>query len=61
LDALDAGLWTIDDSALIQVGEPLTDAMALCSANVSEDVTLAQQDRYDYINDLNFLNYLKQL
>lgn len=60
-DALTNGLWKADSSSLIQVGEPLNDALNLCAANVSEDVALAQQDREDYLNDLNFLNYLKSL
>jgi len=60
-DAITTGLWTTDESSLIKVGEPLAEGMGLCSANVSDDVTLAQQDREDYLNDLNFLNYLKSL
>lgn len=60
-DALTNGLWQADSSSLLQVGEPLNDALNLCAANVNEDVALAQQDREDYLNDLNFLNYLKSL
>jgi hypothetical protein len=39
----------------------MSEAMALCAENVNDDVALAQQDRQDYLNDLNFLNYLKSL
>ena len=60
-DALTNGLWVADSSSLIQVGEPLSEALDRCAANVNEDVSLAQQDREDYLNDLNFLNYLKSL
>ena len=60
-DALMTGLWIPDESSLIAVGEPMQDAMALCAANIVDDVALAQQDREDYLNDLNFLNYLKSL
>lgn len=60
-DALQTGLWTTDESSLIQVGEPVSGALALCADNISEDISLARQDRDDYINDLNFLNYLKSL
>lgn len=57
-DALDSGAWVIDASSLIEAGEPLAEAMSLCAANVSEDLASAQQDREDYLNDLNFLAYL---
>ena len=55
MDALDTGLWSIDESSLIQVGEPLSDAFALCGGNVTDEIALAKEDREDYLNDLNFV------
>ena len=60
-EALDSGMWEEDASSLIQAGAPMPDAMSLCTENVTSDVALAQQDRDDYLNDVNFLSYLKSL
>lgn len=60
-EAITTGVWIIDETSLIQTGEPMQDAMALCASNITDDVELAQQDRDDYLNDVNFLNYLKSL
>ena len=61
VDAITTGLWATDESSLIQVGEPLAEGMGLCSSTISDDITLARQARVDYLNDLNFLNYLRSL
>ena len=33
--------------------------MNLCRPSVKEDIRKAKQDREDYLNDYNFLQYLK--
>ena len=60
-DAVMHGDFEPDESSLIQTGEPLAQGVGLCAANISDDIMLAQQDREDYLNDLNFLNFLKTL
>ena len=59
--ALITGVWAMDDSSLLQVGEPLAEGMDLCSSSVSDDITWARQTRVNYLNDLSFLNYLRSL
>ena len=41
--------------------EPLAQGVGLCAANIGDDIMMAKQDREDYLNDLNFLRYLKSL
>ena len=33
--------------------------MSLCAPNVHQEIDAAKQDREDYLNDFNFLQYLK--
>ena len=61
LMALITGVWAMDNSSLLQVGEPLAEGMDLCSSSVSDDITWARQTRVNYLNDLSFLNYLRSL
>lgn len=40
---------------------PLDAALDLCDASVHNEIDGAKQDREDYLNDYNFLNYLRTL
>jgi len=50
-----------DESKLIPQVEPLAEAMSLCRDGADKEVAQAQQDREDYVNDYNFLLYLRSL
>ena len=55
--------FQLDDSKLIPIIEPIQEAMALCSSydEINSEVAHAKQEREDYLNDFNFLQYLKSL
>lgn len=59
---MDAGAsaFLLDDSTLIDAVEPVTDALAICGAGTAEQAELAMKDREDYLNDYNFLKFLRK-
>jgi len=61
LRASEDGSYKRDESTLIPSVEPLKEALDTCQqkADIYIEVVLAQQDREDYLNDYNFLQYLK--
>ena len=59
LKAVEDGSYVIDESILIKDVEPLKEAMALCESTIDREVASAKQDREDYLNDYNFLAYLR--
>ena len=59
--AVTDGSYVMDESSLIPAVEPFTDAFALCSSEVNGEIDAAKQDREDYLNDVNFLNFLKSM
>ena len=61
LDAIQNALFVPSDSTLIPAVTPLADALSLCDSAIEGEITKAKQDREDYLNDYNFLNYLKTL
>ena len=61
ITASEDGSYTFDESMLIPSVTPLADAMDMCQQGVDTEVTLAKQDREDYANDYNFLQYLKSI
>jgi len=51
----------MDFSTLINAGEPLAEALAICPRSFESEIEEAELDREDYFNDFNFLKYLKSL
>jgi tRNA U54 and U55 pseudouridine synthase Pus10 len=61
MSAIELGSFATDDSILIPAVTPLSDALSLCNEAVHDEIDGAKQDREDYLNDYNFLNYLRTL
>ena len=61
ISAVDNGVYEFDYSTLINPGEPLAEALAICPKSIGEEIEHAQISREDYFNDFNFLKYLKAL
>ena len=59
--ALDDGSFKTDESSLLPEVTPLEGAMSLCNEAVRDEAASAKQDRLDYLDDFNFLQYLKSL
>ena len=59
--ALDDGSFKNDESSLLPEITPLEGAMNLCNEAVRDEAASAKQDRLDYLDDFNFLQYLKSL
>ena len=59
--AMDEGRYVWDDSILLRVVNPLAEAFSLCRPDVKTDLVLAKEDRDDYMNDYNFLRFLKTI
>lgn len=59
--AIDDGSFKIDESNVLPEVEPLMGAMNLCNESVVKEADKAKQDRLDYLDDFNFLQYLKSL
>ena len=59
--AMDEGRYVWDDSILLRVVDPLEQAISLCRPDVKTDLVLAKEDRDDYMNDYNFLRFLKTI
>jgi len=51
----------MDFSTLINAGEPLAEALAICPRSFESEIEEAELDREDYFNDFNFLKFLKSL
>ena len=58
---MDNGTYVWDDSLLLSVVDPLEHAISLCRPDVKTDLVLAKEDRDDYMNDYNFLQFLKTI
>ena len=61
IDSVEMGDYDMDYSTLINAGEPLAKALALCPKSIEDEIDVARIDREDYFNDFNFLKYLKSL
>ena len=61
IDAVQEGDYDMDYTTLINAGEPLKEALAICPKSFGDEIDLARMDREDYFNDFNFLKYLKTL
>jgi len=59
--AIDDGSFEFDESNVLPEVEPLEGAMNLCNESVVNEAAKAKQDRLDYLDDFNFLQYLKSL
>ena len=61
-EALANGYYSWDDEAvLLSIVNPLEDALAMCKPRVIKDLLKAKEDRDDYINDYNFLQFLESI
>ena len=61
IDAVTDGAWVMDYTTLINPGQPLAEALAICPKSVEEEIEMRRVMREDYFNDFNFLKYLKSL
>ena len=61
IDAVTDGAWVMDYSTLINPGQPLAEALAICPKTVGGDIDMRRVAREDYFNDFNFLKYLESL
>lgn len=61
IDAVEMGDYDMDYTTLINAGEPLAEALALCPKSIEDEIDVARIDREDHFNDFNFLKYLKSL
>ena len=61
ISAVDDGVYDLDYSTLINPGEPLAEALAICPKSIGDGIEFARVEREDYFNDFNFLKYLKNL
>lgn len=61
IDAVGEGDYDMDYTKLINPGQPLREALAICPNLFDTEIEKARVDREDYFNDFNFLKYLKSL
>ena len=61
IEAVDNGVYDMDYSELINPGQPLAEALAICPKSIGDEIEIAKVNREDYFNDFNFLKYLKSL
>ena len=51
----------MDYTTLINPGQPLAEALAICPKSVEDEIEMRKVEREDYFNDFNFLKYLNSL
>ena len=61
IDAVTDGAWVMDYTTLINPGQPLAEALAICPKSVEDEIEMRKVEREDYFNDFNFLKYLNSL
>ena len=59
--AMEWGTFIPDDSVLIDTDDivPIPEALALCDSSISDTIAENRQQRIDYLNDINFLQFLQ--
>ena len=61
VDSIAQDLYIEDESMLLSMIDPMDEALDICGSTIQAEIKEAQQDRDDFIDDVNFLRYLKSL
>ena len=59
MQAVEDGTFVNDESSLLDVIDPVDEALNLCDRDLIVQIGKNMQSRNDYLNDINFLHYLK--
>lgn len=61
VDSIAQDLYKEDESMLLSMIDPMEEALDICGSTIQSEIKEAKQDRDDFIDDVNFLRYLKSL